>query len=317
MRKFAIGILISLLAIILLAYKFDLNEFYKIKDGISYIYFLPFAMSGLFGYSLFSLRWYLLLEKKIKFKHAFACCILGGGANMVLPARGGDLLRIYYCKSETGIPYAGLLSKMFIEKVIDFITVILIGLVSFFLLGMNSDTESYAIFTYSAILILGIVVSLFLVRFKNALIVNILSGSFRLIGKDHFFEVKLKHHIIEIGEFLTLKTFFFPGILTVVMWLTAYFLGYYCIQELIGIRITYVETLFIMFCGAMGVAVPSAPSGIGVYHAAVIGGFTLLGRTSGEGLVFATATHLSQFMIFSLMALFVYLYWTWRRRHKK
>ncbi len=318
LKKLLIGIIISVFAIGFLAYKINLNEFYNIKDRISYIYLIPFAFGGFAGWALFGIRWYIFLEKKIVFKHALASVILGGGANMVLPARGGDILRLYYCKSESQIQYPTLLSKVFIEKVIDFIAVILIGLVSFLLLGINNaGAGNFAIFTFSGFLIFSIITGLVLIRYKNHLVIQLLSIPFKIIKKELFFNTKIKEHIIELGEFLTVKTFLKPVIITTIMWLIPYSLAYFGISGLLGIEITYIEILFLMFCGAMGVAVPSAPSGIGVFHASIISGFVLLGKQSSLGLVYATTFHLAQFIIFSFFSLLVYMYWTWRRRHPK
>lgn len=318
MKKLLLGAVISAFAIGLLAYKIDLSEFEKIRERVNYVYLFPFIAGGILGLILFAIRWYIFLEKKISFKHALASVVLGGGANMVLPARGGDILRIYYSKTESNIQYPTLLSKIFIEKVVDFITVILIGLVSFFLLGMNNnESSSFAIFTFSGFLIFGIVIGLFLLRYQNDFVIRILIIPFRIIHKELLFNTKLKEHIVELGEFLTVRTFLRPSIITLVMWSCAYSLAYIGITGLLGIQIAYVEILFIMFCGAMGVAVPSAPSGIGVFHASIISGFVLLGKPSGVGLVYATTIHIAQFILYGALSLVVYLYWTWRRRHPK
>ncbi|MBE7413067.1 MAG: flippase-like domain-containing protein [Leptospiraceae bacterium] len=316
MKKLLVGVVTSLLAVSFLISKIEFYEFYKIKERINYFYLIPFILGSIFGLILFGARWYILLEKKMKYKLALASVILGGGANMILPARGGDILRIFYCKKESHILYPTLLSKIFIEKVVDFITVILIGLVSFFLLGINQQKSSnLAIFTFSGILVLGLIAVLLYLRYKNQSFIRILSLPFMLIRKEEFFHSKVKEHIVDLGEFLTLRAFLKPALISLFMWLCAYSTIYLGIFGLLGMQISYIEIIFLIFCGAMGVAIPSAPSGIGVFHASIISGFVLLGKTSANGLVYATILHLAQFIFYGFFALIIYVSWIWTRRH--
>ena len=318
MKKLLIGILISILFVGMIALKFDFKaEFSKIGDKISYIYLIPIVFMQLTGLIFFSIRWRLLLEKKINLKHAISSSFIGYAANMVLPARGGDLFRVFYCRSETDVQYFNLLSKLFIEKVIDFIFVILVGIISFFIIGYNRpEQQNYAVFLFSGIIILGILFSLYLIRFQNEFIQTICKKLFILIKKETFYTSHIESHLIDLKDFLQIKKFISPVILTSLSWMF-YFLNYYFVNSMLGGNLTPVEIVFLLFCGAMSLALPSAPSGIGVFHASIISGFLLLGRDSSYGLLYATALHLLSFIIITLSGLIFYLYWTYRRRHGK
>ncbi|HRG49362.1 MAG TPA: lysylphosphatidylglycerol synthase transmembrane domain-containing protein [Leptospiraceae bacterium] len=318
MKKLFIGILVSVLFVGIIAFKFDFRtEFSKIGDKISYIYLIPITLTQLIGLVIFSFRWRLLLEKKINAKHAISSSFIGYAANMVLPARGGDLFRVFYCRSETDVQYFHLLSKLFIEKVIDFIFVIMTGVISFFIIGLNNPNQkNYTVFTVSGLIILGIVFSLYLIRFQNEFIQMISKKIFTTINKEKFYKDHIEEHLIDLKDFLQIQKFIYPVILTIVSWFF-YFSNYYFVNVMLGGNVTEVEIVFLLFCGAMSLALPSAPSGIGVFHASIISGFLLIGKDTSYGLLYATAVHLISFVNVTFVGLIFYVYWTYRRRHGK
>ncbi|MBK6608405.1 MAG: flippase-like domain-containing protein [Leptospiraceae bacterium] len=318
MKKLFIGILVSVLFVGIIAFKFDFRtEFSKIGDKISYIYLIPITLTQLIGLVIFSFRWRLLLEKKINAKHAISSSFIGYAANMVLPARGGDLFRVFYCRSETDVQYFHLLSKLFIEKVIDFIFVIMTGVISFFIIGLNNPNQkNYTVFTVSGLIILGIVFSLYLIRFQNEFIQMISKKIFTTVNKEKFYKDHIEEHLIDLKDFLQIQKFIYPVILTIVSWFF-YFSNYYFVNVMLGGNVTEVEIVFLLFCGAMSLALPSAPSGIGVFHASIISGFLLIGKDTSYGLLYATAVHLISFVNVTFVGLIFYVYWTYRRRHGK
>ena len=318
MKKLLIGILVSVLFVGIIAFKFDFRtEFSKIGDKISYIYLIPITLTQLIGLVIFSFRWRLLLEKKINAKHAISSSFIGYAANMVLPARGGDLFRVFYCRSETDVQYFHLLSKLFIEKVIDFIFVIMTGVISFFIICLNNPNQkNYTVFTVSGLIILGIVFSLYLIRFQNEFIQMISKKIFTTVNKEKFYKDHIEEHLIDLKDFLQIQKFIYPVILTIVSWFF-YFSNYYFVNVMLGGNVTEVEIVFLLFCGAMSLALPSAPSVIGVFHASIISGFLLIGKDTSYGLLYATAVHLISFVNVTFVGLIFYVYWTYRRRHGK
>ncbi len=60
---------------------------------------------------------------------------------------------------------------------------------------------------------------------------------------------------------------------------------------MVGIPLGYLESLILVFAGALGLALPAAPSGLGTFHVSILSGFVLLGRDPAEGLAIAVAIH--------------------------
>ncbi|EPG75139.1 membrane protein, PF03706 family [Leptospira fainei serovar Hurstbridge str. BUT 6] len=307
MKKFFIGIIISVFALGFLFWKLDLSGFYNIQERWQPIYLIPFFMAVIWGLFLFSWRWYLLLGKKISFKTSVLSAYIGVGANQFLPARGGDIFRLYLCKKDSDSSYGSLVSSLFLEKVLDFAFIFSAGLGAFFLLGIHQD---FVRFVLPLLGILSIVFTLIFVRLFYIKLARFGENVFAKFGKRNFFQDKLTPLITELGEFLTLKNAGKHGALTAATWLVGYGIHYTLLQYLVGIHLSPLETIFIMFCGAVGVMVPSAPSGAGVYHASITSGFVLLGRESSEGLVYATTVHLGQMMALGIITVILYSYWS-------
>lgn len=255
------------------------------------------------------------MGKQIQFRYALFASFIGVGANMFLPARGGDIFRLYFCKKESELQYPTLVTALFIEKVLDFSFIFSAGLCALMFLGIK-DESSNSFFIVSSLIIVGIFVGLVAIRFLNDKIISVLAWAAGLLGKKEWFLNKLAHYIRELGEFLVLKKFILPAVLTAFTWLIGYALSYGVLLKLVGIPMSYAGIVFIMFAGAVGVMVPSAPSGAGVFHASVTSSFVLMGRKASEGLFYATTVHLAQFILQSVFAIILYIYWIFDRRKR-
>ncbi len=318
MKKMVIGILISFVFIALIAYKFDYSQFAEIWTKIDYTLLLPAFALQILGVLFASIRWYYLVEKELNWKHSISSSFIGYGANMVLPARGGDVFRIFYCRNESNLKSLNLLSKLFLEKIIDFILVIILGIISFGILNMGkpSSAGTFAVFTVSSLIVLGIIVVLYILRFQSAFLLKILNLIGEKFQKKDFLENHVNPHIIDLGEFLKVKNFIKPLFYSILMWI-CYIFVHLTSAKMLSLDLNLLDIGFLVFCGAMSLALPSAPSGIGVYHASIISGFLLLGKSSEQGLQYATVQHLVTFVCLSITGLIFYLYWTYRRRHSK
>lgn len=313
MKKLAIGILISGISLGFLFWKLDLSGFANIRERWEPIYLLPFFAAIIWGLSLFSWRWYLLLGKRIPFKTALLSSFIGVGANQFLPARGGDIFRLYLCKKDSDANYGSLVSALFLEKVLDFAFIFSAGLGAFFLLGIHQDFVRFLLPLVGIASILGVLV---FIRFFHKGIASLGEAFFSKVGKGEFFRSKLSPLVLELGGFLSPSNAGKHGLLTGCTWLFGYGVHYTLLQYLVGIHLSPMETVFIMFCGAVGVMVPSAPSGAGVYHASITSGFVLLGRESSEGLVYATTVHLGQMVSLGILTAILYTYWSFTGKER-
>ncbi|WP_061249050.1 lysylphosphatidylglycerol synthase transmembrane domain-containing protein [Leptospira alstonii] len=315
MKRILFGTVVSVVALGFLFSKLDLSEFARIRERWEPIYLVPFCLSSIWGLILFSWRWYLLMGKQTRFRYALLSSFIGVGANMFLPARGGDIFRLYFCKKESSLQYPTLVTALFIEKVLDFSFIFSAGICALMFLGIK-DESSDSFLIVSSLVLAGIFLGLIAVRFLNETILSILAWTAGLFGKKEWFLHKLSHYIHDLGNFLVLKRFLLPALLTAFTWSIGYALSYGILLKLVGIEMSYAGIVLVMFAGAVGVMVPSAPSGAGVFHASVTSSFVLMGKKASEGLFYATTVHLAQFILQSVFAVILYLYWIVDRRKR-
>ncbi|MCZ8157814.1 MAG: lysylphosphatidylglycerol synthase transmembrane domain-containing protein [Leptospira sp.] len=309
MKKWILGATISFIAIYFLLQNFNLNEFEKLQGKIEWKFLFLVILSNLSAFVPFAFRWYYLLDKNLTFKSAYNSSVIGVGLNMVLPARGGDLVRLLINKKDSGLAIPNLVSKLFLEKVMDLATIVLAGSAALFVMGLG-DNKNLNLVYISGFVLISMFGGLIALRVFLDPIRKFLHYLFQLIKKEGIYQHKIDPHLVEFSEFLKGKRLLRPVLFSLPTWLFGYALTYWLVGQMIGMSFTYVEILFLMFVGAMGVAIPSAPSGIGVFHASVIYGFILMGKDSSDGFIFASVFHLTQFVVLSMSAVVFYLGWT-------
>jgi len=229
---------------------------------------------------------------------------------MFLPARGGDLLRVHYSHVVAAIPHAEVLSRLFIEKVIDLITIVIVGALAsvyFYRPDVSTHSSILAIFTLTALS--TVFVAVIVIKYFGEPVLRWLHPVFKFAGKTTFFERHVAHLVRDASRSLTVPTMLLPGILTLVMWLFMYALSYILVARFVGVTLSYQESLLVLFAGSLGLMLPAAPSGVGTFHASVVSAFIFLGRSPAEGLLVATAIHLLFFVAYVVPAAILYSRW--------
>ncbi len=123
------GYAISALCIVFLATRVDWNLFVRYFQGAQpgpLVLALLFVMAT---YVPFALRWRLLLSFVPKPSMFQVCSILmlGHFANMLLPMRAGDALRVVLIRNAYGHGAARVVSSILLERLFDVVTVLALG----------------------------------------------------------------------------------------------------------------------------------------------------------------------------------------------
>ncbi|ABC89579.1 hypothetical conserved protein [Rhizobium etli CFN 42] len=284
------------------------------RNGISAASLLGFLLV-VFAIAVgYALRWQLLLDGKIGYGTSLMASLLGLGANMFLPARGGDLLRVHYSRVVAAVPYADALGRLLVEKVVDLVTIVSVGMFSLILLSreLNADYRNVLL-----IIMPGGILALFLAvilisRFDEQL-VPLLRPVFRIVRLQNFFDRHIAYIVRNSARSLSLSVAILPAVITLGMWLSVYAFAYIFVARFVGVALSYDESLFVLFAGALGLMIPAAPSGVGTFHASIVSAFVLLGRSSSEGLLLATAVHFLFFVVYVVPAALILGHWRLNR----
>ena len=151
------------------------------------------------------------------------------------------------------------------------------------------------------------------VRTRNGLVQRICLWAFTKMRGERFFLGHVLALIKSLGESLKLRTFDRAMAIQHVLWLIINGASYLCISGLVGVSFSYPEALVVFWSSMQGLMIPAAPSGLGVYHATVVSAFYFLGRPISEGLVLATALHISFFVALVVPMGLLYGKWLLKR----
>jgi uncharacterized membrane protein YbhN (UPF0104 family) len=263
---------------------------------------------------MYGLRWNWFLDGALRTTTYLVASLLSIGGNMFLPARGGDLLRVHYSHVAGQVSHATALSRLLIEKIVDLITIALIGALAVLLLSRSGENVNSYFLGAALAGVLAVAGAILLVKFGSAFLLRWLHRVFGLIGRSERIERNLTHLIQDIGQKLTLSLTLKPGLLTITMWLAVYVPSYMLISRMVGVNLAYHEAMLVLFAAALGLMIPAAPSGIGTFHASVVSAFLFLGRPAAEGLLVGTAIHLFFLIAYATPAALLSGVWLFNRK---
>lgn len=310
-RHTLIASAISLLFVIFLVRSIDWKDFVHIaQSGFSPDALLLFSLTACAIALFYGYRWRLLLGHDISRRTSLIAIILSLGGNMFLPARGGDILRVHYSHVVATKPHSEILSRLFLEKIIDLITVAIVGILA---AALFHQTKTFAGSSNWAVLLLATVtaisVAVAVVKYRGDSLLRCVRPAFRIIGKAAFFDRHAPHLMRDASRNLTVPIMLMPTVMTLAMWLSIHALSYIVAARFVGVTLSYPESLVLLFAGALGLMLPAAPSGVGTFHASIVSAFIFLGRSATEGLLVASVIHLLFFVAFVVPAATLYIRW--------
>jgi hypothetical protein len=290
-RRWLPGVVISLVAVIVL---FQLSNWADIS--LAFTALRPMNLGIALVLTILSLGtramgWVVLLEYKTTLSKAFFTVNLGYLLNNIFPLRAGEIGRALFMGRSTGISPLHVLSTIVIERAFDLVMAAALLLTTLPLaLGM-AWARPVALGTL--VIVLSGLIAMFLVARHHE---RVLEWVQRLGQR---WPLVQKHVVPRIGSLLS-------GI-SVLRKPSQFFLSFFWIALSWGIWVIIYWVMlltiapeaplwwaaFVNAVLAMGVAIPSAPSALGVYEASIVAALTLLGAAEGA-LGYAILVHLFQ-----------------------
>ena len=293
------------------------------------------VLSMIFGacaYISRGLRWILLIDAlgyKSSKINSIASVSIGYFTNLFIP-RAGEISRCTALNQTEKVPVNKLFGTILIERVIDFIFLFFLIIITFFLklddlLKFFSTLQAHqtdsSVGNSKILLILTIiavgVIGFFLLKkwMKNSVfykkIISFIEG--------------LKEGFKSIKKMKRRSAFW---IHTFSIWIMYFLMTYICFFSMSETsNLTVGDGLFLLVLGGIGMVIPT-PGGIGSYHAIVMIGLAVLGvgfinLTPPEGeinpaLIFPTVVHVAQTLVAIIMgsiSLFI-LFLTKKKKHE-
>ncbi|MDD2470634.1 MAG: lysylphosphatidylglycerol synthase transmembrane domain-containing protein [Methanocorpusculum sp.] len=220
------------------------------------------------------------LGTKIGLIFSTACIYVSQTANLILPARLGDFVRMFILKHEKGTPYTNGFTSLIAERVYDILIIAVLGLCSLpFLITLIPAEYEWLIQLIILVVIAGVIgiLVLFLARWmhtENTFLKKILEifAQFRQVSSS-------------VSSFGLLSG------TTIVIWMMDVLICY-IVSLMFSVYIPFMLILLAIVIGNLIKAVPITPGGIGTYEAALALVFELGGVASSTAFLIAVIDHL-------------------------
>lgn len=218
----------------------------------------------LFAWWLRGWRYHLILQSlnyRVSVVVSTACVFVSQTANIIIPARLGDFVRVFILKHEYSTTYSEGVSSLVVERVFDIITVALLGAISlFFVLGAPPWVYTLVILP----LVAGVIFFGILLCFG------------KYSSKNRYVQILLTmlHEIKRAA--LSIRSIIILGSTSIIIWLLDIFV---CVAVIIMFQqqIPFAVVALAIVIGNLVKAVPITPGGIGTYEPALTATFLLFG----------------------------------------
>lgn len=270
--------------------------------GAKYSYIILSMVMGYVAFVSRGLRWKLLLEpigEKANTWHAIHAVAIGYLSNLLVP-RAGELARCTALYQADKIPVNKLFGTVILERVIDFIMLVSLVLLTFvlefeqlqtFFSNTLAQAEGQTGGNNSLKIIIGLII------LSGAVAFYFLRHRFKhlpLYARIKDFWIGIKDGLKSIGKLEHKLSFILH---TLFIWSMYYLMVYVCVFALPETEnIDPSSGLFVMIVAGLGMVVPT-PGGIGSYHYLVKMAMVVIGVSATVGLSFATLVHTGQIIM--------------------
>lgn len=204
------------------------------------------------------------------------CIFISQTANLIVPARLGDLVRVFILKHEYQATISQGISSLVVERFFDIVMVAVLGAVSLFFV-INVPDWFYTIIIFT--LVLGGAFFIFL----------IFSG--RLVSENRYIRIFLSilNQIRSVS--LSFRSVTSLSVQSMVIWILDVFVCFF-IALMFNQTIPFAVLVLAIVIGNLVKAIPLTPGGVGTYELAVALTFTAAGVDPAIATLIAVIDHL-------------------------
>ncbi len=301
--RWLVPLLISAAAVFFLSRQVDLEAIGQAFTQVPLGTFLVIVLLFIIGLFLRAACCYVILEGKFTFKTTFFGMNAGYLLNNVLPFRLGEFGRaaLLSGKGKEQIGFMEVFASIVTERTLD----IFLGAI-FFLITLSQVVERGALQTTAWILLVLTILLLVLLslasRNKQKLIGRLDVKWAEKPKRKEKILPKLEGFLDGFGLLLKPKKFLLALSLLASSWACSVAMIFLLNRQLLSSS-EWWWGAFITSSSAFASALPSAPASLGVYEAATVAAYSLLGVDQSLSLVIALILHAVQFVIPSLLGM--------------
>jgi glycosyltransferase AglD len=243
------------------------------------VFLIPAVIVCFLAWILRGARYKVILESlqvMTSLAIATACIFVSQTANLIVPARLGDLVRVFILKHEYDTPISTGISSLVVERLFDIVMVALLGLITLpFVLNVPQW------FFLVIVVPLGAGAAF--------LLVLIVIGKIR--SKNRYIQLILTMLEEIRNASLNIRSLFQFSLLSIVIWLLDIGVCFFVVL-MFGQDISLPVIILAIVIGNLVKAVPLTPGGVGTYELAVALTFQLSGVEPALAFLIAVTDHL-------------------------
>ncbi len=310
MKKIILGIIISAIFIYISVKGVEFKEIIDSLENVSYQYLIPVIILFLTLSLLRSLRWGVILSpiEKIGQKRLFPINCVGNAAIDLLPMRMGEFVRPYLIINNSRIPFSSAMATVFVERVLDLLTLLLILLIAIF----NSSLPSWIVksgYISSFIFIVMICLMCFL-YYKTEPTLNLFRPLFNKLPQK--INMRIEELILKFIEGLKIisnpKRLISTLLFSVLIWVFSA-LAIYNLFLFQNLQLPLLSSFVVLIVLTIGTSLPAAPGLLGNFQFSCIAALAIFDVPKGNALAFSMVFYLFAIGINLLLGL-IFLHFT-------
>lgn len=228
--------------------------------------------------------------------------MIGALANNLLPARGGDLVRVYMLGKSTPFSKSSVLATVLIERLSELLIICFISLLVLYAFPLAPWIQNVALLVGS-ISFLGLLVLMVLSKNNNSFLGLVLK-LFNFLPKRLTFFLKpiIQEFMHGIRGVLSKRSLFQFITLTILIWSTEVGTLWFFAKSF-GFILSFFESWIVMIHVVLAYFVPLLPAQIGAMEFAIQSGMAFLGYEGAATLAFALSWHFTLLFVISILGI--------------
>lgn len=302
--RFLLGIAITVVTLYVVYRDANPQEMLAALGDFNLVMLLPFAL--LYAIQLWAKteRWAQLLERgTVRLRLLFSSMMVGYTVNTLLPARLGEVARIYLLHRRAGVPAGRTLSTIVLERLLDVATVVIVFGIALLAVDLPDWMRS-SILLGTGFLLAGVLVLVVVAYLPRSLLDKMID----LLPKLERMPFK---GTIEAGFTLLVEVVRTRrGVLAFVWSLPAWacvVLGTHVVLLGFGFDVPIWASMVLVGATTLGMTIPSSPGYVGVFHLLAAESLELFGVAESPAETAALFLHIVSFAPVTLLG----LYYVW------
>jgi uncharacterized protein (TIRG00374 family) len=239
-----------------------------------------------------SVRWRTLLGwRTVRSWPVFSSLMIGYLANIILPVRGGDLVRVYALRQMSSIPTATILSSVVVERVLDMASLVFVFAALAFTSGLPGWMRDGALMLGLGA-VAGLVVLILISLYGQHLLPKMLSP---VVKRAPALGEKLVKLALEFTN--GVQNFRRPVVAagfvgaTALIWLTEVMLVL-IVAGAFSLPLDLRDGALLMLFSLFSSLIPAMPGQLGTFELAMVAGLDFIGHGGAKALPFAVTLHM-------------------------